>query len=265
MNNIPLGVGVRLLARHPSGLLAFEKPAGVATHPNRSGSRSSSETLVDASYDLKQELYQLDDGSRLFLLNRIDSPTSGIVLAATDPVLATQIKELFRRGRVSKTYFAIVKGARLPIPDGSWRDRLDKRHNDAQIRVHIGRGGIPSVTRYKWLASVAAPAPLSLLRLTPETGRTHQLRVQCAAHARPIAGDKTYGDFAFNRVLEKGSRVRRLLLHAAAVTFTFFHNGRSETFTAQSPLPAEFLKLFPDAAAHFTTPTLNTTTTSSCE
>jgi 23S rRNA pseudouridine955/2504/2580 synthase len=281
----PLGAGVRILAQHPSGLLALEKPIGLATHPNRP--TGETHTLLDAPYDLDAECYLPADGSPpLFLLNRLDSPTSGIVLAATDATLATAIKTLFRQhtGAVAKTYYAVVAGGRLQPPAGLWRDRLGRarpgantaanrpnRNAAAGIRaVAGGAGGLPAVSHYEWLTTVRHPVAgqISLLRLSPETGRTHQLRIQCAARARPILGDKTYGDFPLNRRIEKFANAAkaanaaqmnnaaqtqtepeksfsRLFLHAAAIEVHFHWRGRPETFRALSPLPPTFTSLFP--------------------
>ncbi|MDR2863913.1 MAG: RNA pseudouridine synthase [Puniceicoccales bacterium] len=240
---LPLGVGVRLAARHPAGLLAFEKPAGLAAHPNRPADRKRA--LLDAPYDLERECYRLDGGIPLFLLNRIDSPTSGLVLATGDSKLAEQVKESFRKGEVAKTYFAVVKGLRIQPQSGEWRDRLVRRQQQGVIRAAVGVGGVPAISRYQWKRGISTPAPLSLLCLFPQTGRTHQLRVQCAARAHPIAGDKTYGDFAFNRLLEKSGVADRLFLHAASVSLSFSWQGRRCDFCADSPLPEAFTALFP--------------------
>ena len=58
-----------------------------------------------------------------------------------------------------------------------------------------------------------------MLRMEPLTGRTHQLRVQCALRGIPIIGDKSYGDFSFNRKLSRASKTDRLCLHAAEIEF----------------------------------------------
>jgi 23S rRNA-/tRNA-specific pseudouridylate synthase len=251
---LPLGAGVRVVAQHPAGLLALDKPAGLISHPNRDGVQSN--TLLAAPYDLAQECYQLPYSPPLYLLNRIDSPTSGLVLAATDPTLAAKIREIFksRHTDIAKTYYAVVKGTRFDARKGFWRDCLTRSTVGGLVRVHAGAGGIPALTHYEVLATANTPTPLALLRLAPKTGRTHQLRVQCATHAHPIIGDKTYGDFALNRRLEKLPSVpvrpdfRRLFLHAHAITLVFTWKGRPQTFTAISPLPDYFTLLFKSLA-----------------
>ncbi|MDR3228015.1 MAG: RluA family pseudouridine synthase [Puniceicoccales bacterium] len=235
---MPLGAGCRVLARHPAGLLALEKPAGLTSHPNSPADKTPS--LLAAAYSLEEECYRFDGGERLWLLNRIDSPTSGIVLAAANPEIAAHVKDLFREhsGAVQKTYFAIVKGGRLPLPSGVWCDKIRTRRQNGFVRAEIGAGGLPSSTRFEWVgaAGAGAGASLSLLRLVPLTGRAHQLRVQCASRGRPILGDKTYGDFALNRRL----KAERLFLHAAALVVAFSWRGKRERFSAESPLPPEF-------------------------
>jgi 23S rRNA-/tRNA-specific pseudouridylate synthase len=228
---------VRVLARHPTGLLALEKPAGLVTHPNTAADRPHA--LLNAAYDLKMEAYQLASGARLFLLNRLDSPTSGIVLAADNAAIATHIKALLREhgDAIRKTYFALVKGGRLPLPNGIWHDRILTRRSGDLVRSKIGTGGFLSLTRFEWVrAANVGTTSLSLLRLAPQTGRTHQLRIQCANRGHPIIGDKTYGDFALNRRLA----AQRLFLHAAALSVRFVWHGKTQTFAATSPLPDAF-------------------------
>lgn len=244
----PLGPGVRVLARHSSGLLAFEKPAGIATHPNRPAGEKN--TLLNAPYELDPECYCLPGNARLHLLNRLDSPTSGIVLAATNPELAAIAKAIFRAHTgVAKTYYAITKGGRLTPPAGLWMDRLAREQRGGVVRATRG-AGVPAATRYTWLAAAHhnVAGMLSLLRLEPETGRTHQLRVQCASRSRPILGDKTYGNFILNRRAGKSDKqLDRLFLHAAAITLVFQWKGVRHKFSAVSPLPSAFATLIPDA------------------
>jgi 23S rRNA-/tRNA-specific pseudouridylate synthase len=79
-----------------------------------------------------------------------------------------------------------------------------------------------------------------LLRLQPHTGRSHQLRVQCARRGLPIVGDQTYGDFRLNREFARHTGWKRLFLHSAETAFRYERRGRSFTFSARAPAPAEF-------------------------
>ncbi|MDR1816819.1 MAG: RNA pseudouridine synthase [Puniceicoccales bacterium] len=271
-----LGRGVRVAAADAHGLLALEKPAGVASHPNAGGRAPAGGVLLDAPYSRENECYMLPAvpagggaGGRLFLLNRIDSPTSGLVLACADGALAAAVKQLFREhaGAVRKTYLAVVRGVAEGRRGGEWRDRLAVgRGADGGVRTRVAAGGVPAVAEFEFLAvnRAVAVGAVSLLRLSPVTGRTHQLRVQCASRRHAIAGDATYGDFAFNRRFAKevagvvagggcagaggaGDRLdfRRMFLHAWRVEVRYSHGGRQCVFAAEAPPPAEFVALFP--------------------
>jgi tRNA pseudouridine65 synthase len=228
---VPLGRGVRLLERDPNGLAALEKPAGVLSHPNRAGEEPRS--LVNAPYTLEGEFYEWE-GGRLWLLNRLDSATSGVILAATSAGLAVTIRRHFRERRVDKAYMALVFGAPGKAPD-QWRDRLAVEKRGGTIRT--GQGGIPAECR---MSMARSGNGLSLLRLEPLTGRSHQLRVQCARRGLPIVGDQTYGDFRKNREFAKKAGTKRLFLHSLETKFDYSWEGRTVHFEARAPLPAEF-------------------------
>ena len=83
---------------------------------------------------------------------------------------------------------------------------------------------------------------VSLVRLEPRTGRTHQLRVQCAKRALPIVGDQTYGNFGRNRAFAKLADTKRLFLHSMETAFEYEFHGRKYLFAAKAPLPEEFEK-----------------------
>ncbi|HWA10830.1 MAG TPA: RNA pseudouridine synthase [Opitutaceae bacterium] len=236
---LPLGRGVELIARDANGLAAFAKPAGVLSHPN--GPKDEPRSLLQARYDLERETYAWTDASGapagLHLLNRLDSATSGVILAAADEGLAREIRAQFRRKQVHKVYVALVFG-RPPAGRQTWRDRLAVEKRGARIRTSAG-DGIPSECDVS-VRRAAKEAGLALLQLEPRTGRSHQLRVQCARHGLPIAGDQTYGDFPRNREFAKRAGTKRLFLHSLATDFTYEWAGRKFSFSAQAPLPPEF-------------------------
>ena len=84
---------------------------------------------------------------------------------------------------------------------------------------------------------------LSLLRLNPLTGRTHQLRVQCAKRKFPIIGDTTYGNFSLNREIQKATGYQRLFLHAYSIRIEWEWKQRQHFFRAESSIPNEFNEL----------------------
>ena len=232
--DLPLHPDVRILVRHPSGILALEKSAGLLTHPNKPGIAHNA--LLAAEYDIKSETYTWE-GGHLHLNNRLDSPTSGIVLASLHPKISKAVNDLFRQKRVAKDYLAIVKG--IPtVKRGDWEDRIARERENGKIRVTKGGGGIPARTAFELLKTSRKNRALALLKLTPHTGRTHQLRVQAALHRFPILGDRNYGDFGFNRQFQKETGHKRLFLHAHRISLPV--PGGNETFTAESPMPKEF-------------------------
>jgi 23S rRNA pseudouridine955/2504/2580 synthase len=237
---LPLGSGVKVLARDANGLVALLKPVGVLSHPNTD--RDQAKAVLQAPYDLDRECFQwaAADGTprRLWLLNRLDSATSGVILAAATEVLAAAVKAEFRQREVRKVYQALVFGVPRE-PAQSWRDRLTVEKRGGQIRSNAG-GGVLAECRMRLVRSKRGEPPLSLLRLEPQTGRSHQLRVQCARRRLPIVGDQTYGEFRLNREFAKETRNKRLFLHALETSFTYRFGGRDHAFAAAAPLPPEF-------------------------
>jgi 23S rRNA-/tRNA-specific pseudouridylate synthase len=89
----------------------------------------------------------------------------------------------------------------------------------------------------------SVPMRLSLITLEPQTGRSHQLRVQCAKRGLPIVGDQTYGNFGANRAFVRAGGSKRMFLHSLGVSLDYEFAGRVHAFSAQAPLPAEFERM----------------------
>ncbi|MDP0499051.1 MAG: RNA pseudouridine synthase [Verrucomicrobiota bacterium JB022] len=225
---------VRLIREHAAGLLALEKPSGIRSHPNDGGVADEG-ALLTLPYDEAAEAY-LDGGARYFLLNRLDAPTSGLILLATDAQVAAEVKARFAGRDVQKTYLAVVKG-RLARPQERWSDKLLTQTRQGQLRTITSPRGEPALCEARQLKQSQTQPLLSLIELQPHTGRTHQLRVQCASRHLPIVGDATYGDFRYNREFAKKYGEKRLLLHAAAVKLEFKAGGKAHHFEAQCAMP----------------------------
>ena len=258
---LPLGRGVRILTARAEGIFALEKPAGIQTHPNAPGVAAAKNALLVADYSLKAECYfcRIEGGKiqKVFILNRLDAPTSGVVLATTEEKIAVAARRAFLAGTVRKVYVAAVCGE-LSSAKGIWKDFLRRlRARDGSLRVEAVRGNTRDAQFAETHFSLLRAGTLnleknrnvlaSLLRLEPKTGRTHQLRVQCAFRKIPILGDKTYGDFRRNMQLAEGNVPalrNRLFLHAQETEIVFPWRGKSLSFFAESPLPSEFLAIF---------------------
>ncbi len=239
--SLPWINGVRVAARDSAGLVAIDKPAGVLSHPNREGEMGKA--LLNANYDLDKQAYRLapekeGDASGpvwVYLLNRLDSATSGIVLLATSAATRDAVLEVFVRKRVEKVYEALVFGVVRKRSD-LWRDRLSKSKSEGGVRASLG-GGLTAETRVIDARQIPGMPAMSALRLMPVTGRTHQLRIQCAKRKTAIVGDRTYGDFAKNKRLAKERSLKRLCLHCAETRLEYQAEGRSRRFSAKSKVP----------------------------
>lgn len=240
---LPLGREVKLLAHDANGLAAFAKPAGVLSHPNAPGDEPRA--LLTAPYTIDGEFYEWTDAGgakrRLWLLNRLDSATSGAILAAADGELATAIRGEFKRKQVRKIYNALVFGApRQPME--IWRDLLAVEKRGGQIRTAASAGHVPAESRMSVVRAGRKEPRVTLVRLEPRTGRSHQLRVQSAKRHFPIVGDQTYGNFSANRAFAKIAGTKRLFLHSLETSFDYEWRGQTWKFAAKAPLPPEFEK-----------------------
>jgi 23S rRNA pseudouridine955/2504/2580 synthase len=177
--------------------LVLNKPAGLAVHgPDRS-SGDSLETLARAYLSPKlPPSLSFKPGP----LHRLDKPASGIVVFSKSLEGARSFSVLLRERRIRKTYLALLEG--ILRRDETWEDMLIRDRK--QGKTFAGRNGAPAtgegapkaaLTRIRPLAHNAA-AGVTLARLEIDTGRTHQIRAQAAAHGHPLAGDRKYGGAA---------------------------------------------------------------------
>ena len=239
-SGVPLGPGVARVELDPNGLVALDKPEGVLSHPNTS--RDEPRSLVRATYNKDEECFEwtVSGGiGRLWLINRLDSATSGLILAATSGALAREVRAQFQRRQISKAYMALVFGAPRK-PEETWRDVLNVRKFAGHIRTIAGSGNLPAESRMALVRTGQAARRVSLIKLEPHTGRSHQLRVQCAKRGLPIVGDRTYGNFPANREFSRAGGPKRMFLHSMSVAFDYEFNGRKNSFAAVAPLPPEF-------------------------
>lgn len=240
---LPLGRGVALLASDPNGVAALSKPAGVLSHPNEA--KDQSRSLLTTHYDAAAEAFQWKDAPngearRVWLLNRLDSGTSGVLLVAREESLAREIRAGFREKHVNKVYQALVFG-KPPKPSDVWKDLLAVQKKGGQIRTSASAGHVPAESRMTVIRAHGVGAgALALIQLEPRTGRSHQLRVQCAKRHLPIVGDATYGDFRRNREFARLTGEKRMFLHSFETRFTYTWKGRTFAFAARAELPAEF-------------------------
>ena len=234
---------VSLVRFDENGLVAIEKPAAVMSHPNGDGDVRHS--VVRAPYDARGRHFSIKNQGEtipIFLINRIDSATQGLLLLALQSSTALSVRESFRRQEVRKTYHAICKAHSMPRSGSEhWRDFTHEERRGEIIRVQRG-GPVEMSTKVEYGSDFSlGQLRCSPLHLYPLTGRTHQLRFQCALHGFPIAGDKTYGDFQFNGSFRKATANGNLQLLSAKIALSYSLHGKEFHFCATSPSVPQFL------------------------
>lgn len=221
-------------ARHPAArevyrddvLWVLDKPSGILSHPNPPAAETAN-ALIRGRYDFEREAYALPPGAGkvrdVYLVHRLDQETSGLIVCAFKERTALALKEALAERQIVKEYRAVLIG--VPEPRrGQWADRLEKSSRDGRATV-LRRPGEPNAFAAYQVLKVFEPSGLALVALWPETGRTHQLRVQAAARGFPIAGDERYGDFTANRFLAAEAGLKRMFLHARHVEFRHPETG----------------------------------------
>jgi 23S rRNA pseudouridine955/2504/2580 synthase len=224
-------------------LLVLDKPAGILSHPNPPA-RQAANALLRCEYDFEAEAFcaasheggvAQSPPQRLYLIHRLDQDTSGLILCAFEEAAAATLKQALARREMHKEYLALVLG--IPrAAEGAWRDCLQKRARRGRAEVAVVKGRPNAVTRFRRL-KVYEGVGAALLQLLPETGRTHQLRVQAASRGLPIAGDDRYGDFAANRRAAQSLGLRRMFLHAQGLELRHPATGDVVRFTADLEQP----------------------------
>jgi 23S rRNA pseudouridine955/2504/2580 synthase len=211
-------------------LIAVNKPAGLAVHP---GSGIEGATLVDLARayvgTTPEGEFAPSPGHRL------DRDTSGVVLIAKTRRCMVRFAELFAAGEVKKRYLALVKGQLTP-PQGTLDLPLAEHQQTRRSRESRGVNLQEAITHYE---TVSASSLVSLLECRIETGRTHQIRRHLEAAGHPIAGDRRYGDFPFNRQLKAQSGLKRMFLHAQ--TLELAHPLMEKLLRFEAPLPQELV------------------------
>ena len=222
----------RAIIHEDDRLLVIDKPAGVAVH----GGSGVSFGVIEALRAMRPE-------ESLELVHRLDRDTSGLLLVARRRSALRSLHALLREEGLEKRYLALVKG--------HWN--LGAKRVDVPLRTDTRVGGERTVrASASGKASVSAFRPVqffgktaTLMEVTLETGRTHQIRVHAQHAGHPVAGDAKYGEAAFNKEMQ-ALGLKRMFLHAHSLSFAWPEGGE---FSVNTPLPAELAAVLDRLAA----------------
>jgi 23S rRNA pseudouridine955/2504/2580 synthase len=215
----------RAIVYEDASLLALNKPSGLAAHGG-SG----------VSYGAIEALRALRPQQNFELVHRLDRDTSGILVVAKKRSALLELQALMREGEdeeaPNKRYLALLVGK---MPQGTMTVeapllRLTGKGGDRSVRVDPK--GKPSVSHFKLLERRSGH---SFCEVVIETGRTHQIRVHAQHIGHPVAGDDKYGDREANKRLAEQAGLKRLFLHAAAMSFDL----AGKPYTLNAPLADE--------------------------
>ncbi len=216
----------------PSGMRVFHEDAALIVIDKPSGLLS----IASEAEDERTAYFQLTDyvrharpesKERVWIVHRLDRETSGLMVFAKTPEAKAKLQGDW--DRAEKRYEAVIEG-RLPAGQGTFESDLDETNPFRVRSAPAGATTRHAVTHYRELARRPGR---SLVELTLETGRRHQIRVHLADAGCPVVGDEKYG--------ARTDPARRLGLHACALKFAHPVTGKALAFA--SPLPANLARL----------------------
>ncbi|MDP3985549.1 MAG: RluA family pseudouridine synthase [bacterium] len=219
--------------------LIINKPPGLLVHPTDT---STEPTLVDALIAYNKKIASVGDPLRPGIVHRLDRPVSGVMVIAKTPLMFDHLRNQFTTREMHKEYVALVFGIikkdigeiNFPIGRSKKDGRMAARPEDEE--------GKPAKTEFEVVKRFSNS---TLLHVTPETGRTHQIRAHLFAYDHPIVGDPVYRPRA-RRHRGTGPEylgkalIPRIMLHAEKLTFTDLQ-GKMHHY--ESPLPEDFAQV----------------------
>lgn len=214
--NIPLDI-----IYEDEHLMVVNKPSGMVTHP---GAGNQEHTLVNALLGHNRRIAGVGSAGRFGIVHRLDKDTSGLMVVAKNEIAHRSLSAQFKNRQVKKEYLALVKGI-IDFDRGVIDAPIGRSPNNRKKMAVTYTNGRTAVTRYEVIKRFAAT---TLVRLKPETGRTHQIRVHLAHLGYPIIGDKIYG---------QTGQEKRLALHASKLGF--FHPVSNQYIEFEAEMPED--------------------------
>ena len=226
--------GIKIIYEDDS-ILVLDKPWGVTVNRSETEKEKTVQDWVEDKFKVQSSKFKVGEESDFFkrsgIVHRIDKETSGILIAAKNPLSFEDLQKQFKERKVSKTYLALVHGKiqgvgeiKVPVGRLPW----------ARTKFGVLSGGREAVTRYRVIRSmVVNNEQVTLLELFPQTGRTHQIRVHLKYINHPIFSDPLYA----GRKTARSDRkiLPRLFLHAHKISFTHPKTGERVEFESKLP------------------------------
>ncbi|MEM9820241.1 MAG: pseudouridine synthase [Bacteroidota bacterium] len=208
-------------------MIAINKPWGILVH----------RTSISEDTEFVLQLLRNQIKQRVYPIHRLDRATSGVLLFSKSKAMASLLGGQFREQQVQKKYLAIVRGfvAEEDAIDYALQSDPHKAKQEA-------------ITHFQKIAQTTYPAAISrypnsrysLVKITPLTGRQHQIRKHFAHIHHPIIGDKKHGDCKHNKYFREVLAVPRMLLHAQSLSFQ--HPHRQAILQLEAPMDTLFEK-----------------------
>ncbi|WP_114904007.1 pseudouridine synthase [Kordia sp. SMS9] len=190
-------------------VVAVAKPNNMLVHHSAMArNQSEAQTLVEILFETF--------GKHFYPMHRLDRKTSGIVLCAKEKQYVSAFQELFITNQIEKVYYGVVRGF---SPE---KGTIDSPVKGRDATVHKD-----ALTHFETVTTIELPIPVqpfetsrySLVKLLPNTGRMHQLRIHLNKISHPLIGDPKYGDRYHNRMFQAEFEIFELFLHAASLSF----------------------------------------------
>ncbi len=220
-------------------LVVLNKPAGLVVHP---APGHASGTLVNALLFRYPELHDMGDPMRPGIVHRLDKDTSGLLVVARRPDAYVALIRQFKSRRVVKSYLALVYG-RVELEEGWISLPIGRHPKDRKRMATTSPKGRAAHTQWRVRERFDQA---TLLEIDLKTGRTHQIRVHCAAMGCPVVGDALYGKRKARK--RPGRRkpgaletVKRQMLHARSLRFV--HPVSLKPLEFEAPLPGDMQDL----------------------
>lgn len=226
-------------------IIVVNKQPGLVVHP---APGHFSGTLVNGLLYHCPDLDGIGGELRPGIVHRLDKDTSGTLIVAKNDAAHRNLSRQFKSRRIQKEYLALVHG-NLKAATGSVKLPVGRHPVDRKRMSTVSPRGRTAETIWRVKEEFQG---FTLLSLDLKTGRTHQIRVHCAALHHPIVGDKVYRPRKLEKTIARSHEqpdkllqvlksVDRQMLHAHRLSFTHPHSARAVSF--ESPLPSDMAKL----------------------